>query len=499
MVGNLVVVVDAIRFKKTILKKIFIIAAILFFGKITAQQDSIKVYKKRVLETVEVDFLASYYVQNGDNASVTGGIGNEFLTDVASSIIISLPLNADDILTIDAGISAYTSASSSNGNPFDATGASGNGYDDDDDYDDKNIVLLASTTGSPWVASSGASKSDVWTTIGADYSHTTNDRNLTWNVNASLASEYDYTSIGFGAGILKQFNEKNTTFGLSTKVYLDNWSPIYPTELKSYKLVNGNLSQGFFTGITIIDQNGNASSNWKPINGFVPITDKARNTFSASLSFSQIVSENAQISLFLDIVNQQGWLANPLQRVYFKDIANYYIGNANSISNYTSSQNTDVFQLADDIERLPNSRIKTPFGMRFNYYINETFVVRSYYRYYFDDWGLKSHTASVEIPVKISDKFTLYPSYRYYTQTAADYFAPFEEHLSTEKYYTSDYDLSAFNAYQFGFGFSYTDIFASSHVWKLGLKSIDLKYYKYDRTTTFNSHIVNVAFKFVMD
>ena len=156
--------------------------------------------KKRVLETIEVDFLASYYVQNGDNASVTGGIGNEFLTDVASSIIISLPLNADDVLTIDAGISAYTSASSSNGNPFDATGASGNGYDDDDDYDDKSSAVLANTTGSPWVASSGASKSDVWSTINADYSHTSDDRNFSWNANASFSSEYDYTSVGFGGG-----------------------------------------------------------------------------------------------------------------------------------------------------------------------------------------------------------------------------------------------------------------------------------------------------------
>ena len=36
-------------------------------------------YKKRVLETIEVDFLSSYYTQEGSNASVTGGIGNEDL------------------------------------------------------------------------------------------------------------------------------------------------------------------------------------------------------------------------------------------------------------------------------------------------------------------------------------------------------------------------------------------------------------------------------------
>lgn len=485
-----------------ILKKIFIIIAILFFGKITAQQDATKVYKKRVLETSEVDFLTSYYAQDGDNASVTGGIGNEHLTDFASSIIVSLPLNADDVLTINAGFSAYSSASSSNGNPFDATGASGDGEDDDDDDDDDDkgrTVAPGDITGSPWVASSGASKSDVWATINADYSHTSDDRNFTWNANASFSAEYDYTSVGFGGGILKQFNQKNTTLGLSAKVYLDTWNPIYPTELKSFEEVNGNLNQGFFNGITILDQNGNASANWSPVTGFDLIQDKSRNTYSASLSFSQILSENAQISFFIDVVNQQGWLANPLQRVYFGDVDNYYIGNANSIKNYTSSNNTDVFQLADDIERLPSSRIKTPIGMRFNYYINETFVVRTYYRYYFDDWGLASHTASIELPIKISDKFTFYPSYRYYTQTAADYFASYEEHLSTDAFYTSDYDLSEYSSNQFGLGFSYTDIFAKAHIGKFGLKSVDLKFYKYDRNSTFSSSIITAGFKFVMD
>ena len=474
--------------------------AILFFGKITAQQDATKVYKKRVLETVEVDFLTSYYAQDGDNAAVTGGLGNEHLTDFASSIIVSLPLNADDILTIDAGFSAYSSASSSNGNPFDSTGASGNDDDDDDDDDDRgSVVAPGDITGSPWVASSGASKSDVWATINADYSHTSDDRNFTWNTNISFSAEYDYTSVGFGGGILKQFNQKNTILGLSAKVYLDTWNPIYPTELKSFEEVNGNLNQGFFNGITILDQNGNVSTNWSPVTGFDLIKDKSRNTYSASLSFSQILSENAQISFFLDVVNQQGWLANPLQRVYFGDVDNYYIGNASSIPNYTSSNNADVFQLADDIERLPSSRVKTPIGMRFNYYINEAFVVRTYYRYYFDDWGLTSHTASIEVPIKISDTFTLYPSYRYYTQTAADYFASYEQHLSTDAFYTSDYDLSEYSSNQFGFGFSYTDIFAKTHIGKFGLKSVDLKFYKYDRDSTFSSSIITAGFKFVMD
>ena len=79
--------------------------------------------KKRVLEHTEIDFLLNYYEQDGENAAVTGGHGTEELTDVSPTIVVAVPLNDDDVLTINANISAYTSASSSNINPFDGSPA----------------------------------------------------------------------------------------------------------------------------------------------------------------------------------------------------------------------------------------------------------------------------------------------------------------------------------------------------------------------------------------
>jgi hypothetical protein len=63
------------------------------------------------------------------------------LSDIASNIVVAVPLNDDDVLTFDVGISA-SSASSSNINPYDESGASG------------------SSSPTPWQASSGASRSD---------------------------------------------------------------------------------------------------------------------------------------------------------------------------------------------------------------------------------------------------------------------------------------------------------------------------------------------------
>ena len=467
-----------------------IIKLILFFFTIAtfAQNDSTKVYKKRVLESTEVDFLMSYYEQDGNNASVTGGIGTEELTDLSPTIVVSIPLNEDDILTVDFGISAYTSASSSNLNPFDKTGAS----------------IESGAKGTPWLAASGASASDTWYGLNADYSHSSDDRNFIWGAHASFATEYDYTSIGFGGSVAKLFNEKNTELNIGTQVYLDNWIPEYPTELDSYLEVGEDLNKGYFNGVSILNQDGleidKSGINgpiWNPEN-FDFINDKSRNTYSVSVSLSQIVSKNAQGVLFFDLVQQKGWLSNPIQRVYFKDKENFYIGNSESIPIYTSRKNTDVFHLADDIEKLPDTRLKIPIGLRFNYFINEFLTVRTYYRYYYDDWGVNSHTANIEVPIKISDKFTLYPSFRYYTQTAADYFAPYNENISTDNYYTSDYDLSKFNANQYGFGVSYTDIFTKANIWKFGIKNVDLRFHQYDRSNGLTSWIVSGAIKFVM-
>ena len=462
------------------------------------EKDTTIIFKKRVLESTEVDFLLSYYKQDGLHSSVSGGIGSEYLTDFASNIIVSMPMNDDDVLTFDIGLSAYTSASSSNINPFNATGASGGGDDDDDDDDDDDRAGSSEPYGTPWQASSGASGQDVLMSVVANYSHSSDDRNFIWNADVSFSNEYDYTSVGFGGGIAKLLNEKNTEFSIKVNAYIDQWRPIYPTELHEFNQYGSNfLNQGYFSGVTVLDQFGNPSTDYLPID-FEPVKSVNRNSYSASFGFSQVITKKMQFSLFFDVLQQQGLLSSPYHRIYFADKANYYIGQPQYIENYDSPTNVGVYMLADDIERLPDTRFKLPIGARWNYYLNEKFVLRTYYRYYFDNWGISSHTASIELPFKITDRFTIFPIYRYYTQIESDYFAPFDSHLSTEEFYTSDYDLSTFDSHQYGLGVNYTDIFTGSHIWKFGLKNIDLRYNHYSRSDGLEADILSLGIKFIM-
>lgn len=399
-------------------------------------------YQKRVLETSEIDLLFSYYNQDGNNAAVTGGEGTEELTDATSALVLRIPLNTDDVLTVDVGISAYTSASSSNVNPLDGNSA--------------NV--------SPFDASSGSSRKDELVHIKPTYQHSSADRNSIWRVNAYFSSEYDYSSIGFGGGFTRLFNEKNTEISISGQVYLDKWNPQYPIELRN----------GFF------DSRISGTGTYDP--NFIPFIDETRKSYAASLGFSQILGKRLQGALYVDFITQNGLLSTPFQRVYFGDIDNFFI---------------DEFQLADDVERLPDSRFKIPIGGRINYYVSDLLVFRMYYRFYWDDWGITSHTANLEVPLKLSDKFTLYPSYRYYTQTSADYFYQKEIALSTFEFYTSDYDLSNYNAHQYGMGIQYKDIFTKAQILSFGLKTIDLRFNQYDRSDGLNAFIVTLGTTFI--
>ena len=418
------------------------------------EQNSPQQYKKRVLESTEIDFLTSFYSQEGDNAAVSGGIGTEKLSDITAALVISVPLNDDDVLTIDAGISAYTSASSSNIDPFDGPNPA-----------------------DPFVASSGASRSDSWINLTGIYSHSSDNRNSIWSAKVSLSREFDYRSLGFGGSYTKLFYQKNTELSVHGNIYLDTWREIYPIELRPFVTGEDGVNNPLFTENTIT-----GNTNYNP--DFTELDNLGRNSYSFGFGFSQILSKRLQGSLALDFVIQEGLLSTPFQRVYFKDITDSFIEN---------------FHLADDVERLPDARFKIATGGRLNYYINEIFVIRTFYRYYTDDWGIESHTASIELPIKISNRFAIYPSYRYYNQTSADYFTPYNQHLSTDVYYTSDYDLSEYNANQLGFGVNYTDIFTKFHIAWFGLKSIDLKFIRYHRNSSFKSRIITAGFKFVIE
>src|ERR1700761_3685534 len=72
-------------------------------------------YKSRKIHLDEIDFVSSYYSQNGNHSAVTGGIGTEKVTDFSNGIDLNFLWtdhhNNKNTLAVGLGFDVHTSAS----------------------------------------------------------------------------------------------------------------------------------------------------------------------------------------------------------------------------------------------------------------------------------------------------------------------------------------------------------------------------------------------------
>ena len=386
------------------------------FGQQKAADTS---YKSRSLTFEEANLVSSYYRQNGNNSAVTGGIGTEKLSDFANVIDVKLnkwdKRNRKNIFDFEIGIDHYTSASS-------------------DNIDPRNI--------------SSASHADTRIYPSATWSRENEKKGTTIGGGLSFSNEFDYQSIGANASFSLKTRNRSGEFTARAQAYLDKVSLILPIELqRGYPNVRGE------------DGERNKSD----------YASSPRNSYSGSLSYSQIINQRMQVAFLLDVIYQQGYLGLPFHRVFFNNSSLH-------------------------VENLPDTRIKIPLGFRASYFFGDKIIVRTYYRYYHDDWGLNAHTFNIETPVKITPFFSISPYYRFYSQSAVKYFAPYKIHTAADEFYTSNYDLSKFNSNFYGAGFRITPpkgVFGLQH-----LNMLEIRYGHYTKTSGMNSDIVSLNLKF---
>ncbi|MCC8423703.1 DUF3570 domain-containing protein [Mucilaginibacter sp. UR6-11] len=269
-----------------------------------------------------------------------------------------------------------------------------------------------------------------------------------FGITGSYSHEFDYQSFGGGINLTRLSKNKNTQFDFKATAFLDTWKVILPVELRP---------PGYGSGSGKDERNG-GSVDYKP-----------RNSFSTSFSLSQVFTKRFQALLVVEPSYQKGLLATKYQRDYFTDGT-------------------------ERVENLPESRYKLPIGVRFNYFLDDHFIIRTFYRYYMDNWGIRAHTAELEIPVKLTSFVSVSPFYRYNNQVGTRYFKPYGQHSPTDVFYTSDYDLSTLTSNFVGANIRLSPpagIFGWQH-----FNSLEIRAGHYMRSTGLNSNIVTLAMKF---
>lgn len=405
------------------------------FSQVSDQYSNM--FKAKRLKLEEINLVTSYYTQDGNHSAVTGGIGSEKLTDYANMLELKLVGYNDKGLKhtflAGIGIDHHTAASQK------------------------------------WISSTGASSPEgtrVYPSL--NWTVQNEDKGNEFGIGTYYSHEYNYKSYALDAHVGFK-NKSGGEFGFKTSAYFDQVLLIYPSELiptatsqlnqsYSYETIKTSASRG--SGGTIV------TGSYEDESKHNKIPSSPRNTYTSSLTFTQVINKSAQASILLDVVKQDGWLGLPFHRVYFKDGT-------------------------ENIENLPHSRLKIPIGFRFNYFIGDNLIIRSYYRYYTDDWGLNSHTVNLEVPYKITPFFSISPFYRYYTQTATKYFAPYKQHLASETFFTSNYSSAAFSSSFYGTGLR---IAPPNGIGNTFLSTMELRIGHYTQTTDLNSNVISLHF-----
>jgi hypothetical protein len=299
-----------------------------------------------------------------------------------------------------------------------------------------------------WISQTGASKRTDGLRLYPSLDWTRENEQKGSSIGAGLyySNEFNYHSFGFNLNG-SQKTKTGGEFTAKLSAYLDRVTMILPSEFEP-------------PGAYRIGRNGELRH---PDYG-----SSGRQTYTASFSFSQVINTRLQGSLLLDIVDQQGYLGLPFHRVYFRDGV-------------------------DSIEKLPSNRFKLPLGLRVNYFWGDYVVLRGYYRYYADSWGVRSHTVSLETSVKLTPFFSVTPFYRYYTQTAANYFAPYATHVETDNYYTSNYALAKFQSSYFGAGIR---LAPPKGIFDKHWSVLEIRYGHYTQTTDLISDVISLNLQF---
>jgi hypothetical protein len=146
---------------------------------------------------------------------------------------------------------------------------------------------------------------------------------------------------------------------------------------------------------------------------------------SASLSFTQILSEISLASIGYDLVHNWGYLANPYR--------------------------TLAVEGAQANETHPGARTRHSLYGRVQLYAPESRTAfHVLYRVYLDDWELGALTPEGRIYQEIGDGLVLRVRYRYYNQLRSFFWRPVDQFSFEDPFLTADPKMAAFQSHLLG-------------------------------------------------
>lgn len=260
--------------------------------------------------------------------------------------------------------------------------------------------------------------------------------NLTWETPVSrlvkrttgmnFSAETDYLSLGLSTNYSFDLNKKNTTFSTGIAVNSDRIAPVGGkpdplTEVPTQATGGGG---------------GENEDEGEGGEGGLEAFFEGEPKLSADLllGVTQILSRKTLTQLNYSYGKTSGYLTDPYKLVSVIDPSTG-VPVANSTNDYLYYY-----------EKRPDSRIRQSVYWKLNHQLTNDVIYLSY-RYFWDDWNVKSHTVDLRYRFEIGKHSYLQPHYRYYQQSAADFYRYFITSTETvPEYVSADYRLGKFKS-----------------------------------------------------
>lgn len=231
------------------------------------------------------------------------------------------------------------------------------------------------------------------------------------NYGAHLSREYDFDSLGANFGIARDINQRNTTLNVGIGLEMDQFRPEggIPIPFSAMQLAG-------------TPQPRESDSDTKNVIDFLA-------------GITQVINPHWLMQINYSLSRSSGYLADPFKYLSVLEDNSYLLAASDSYR----------------FEARPDTRTKQSLFVEHKIHTYGDTVTASY-RYFWDDWGIDSHTLDLRYRWNINSKNYVEPHVRFYNQSQAEFYHPYllTSHVAGLEQASADYRLAQFDGLTFG-------------------------------------------------
>lgn len=231
-----------------------------------------------------------------------------------------------------------------------------------------------------------------------------------------------------GASIREERVDVQATYGLPFAGLDWAVSAGYSTE-DDYEAINGGLEAEYRPQAGQYTVSGGIGYSYDQLDPTVgassqTVIDEAdKDSFSAYGGVTFVVDAQTTLQTALSLGLHDGYLSDPYKRAWITSITNTVP------------------------DSRPGDRQLWSLSARLRHYFSGIgAALHADYRYYYDDWEIEAHTLELAWNQILADTWRVTPALRWYSQSQADFYAPFYANPRSDGYASSDYRLSPYGA-----------------------------------------------------